>query len=204
MQQETPKAAEDSVNEPAESRTETAEAPDETEAAAQTEPDITAEQLAAAEAKAEENWQRVLRMQADMENLRRRTEKDLENARKFALEGFAKDLLPVLDSLELGLSAAQGDSEEVARFREGTELTLKQFHAALQSNQIDVIDPEGRPFNPEWHQAMSMQPSADHQPNTVLTVFQKGYSLNGRLLRPAMVVVSKAGQDAQPKIDEQA
>ncbi|MDT8406430.1 MAG: nucleotide exchange factor GrpE [Methylococcales bacterium] len=165
---------------------------------------ISAEQLAELEEKARENWERALRLQAEMDNLRRRTQKDLENAHKFALESFVKDLLPVLDSLELGLYAATGDSDEVAKFREGTELTLKQFYDVLSRHQIEVIDPAGQPFNPEWHQAMSMQPSAEHAPNTVITVFQKGYSLNSRLIRPAMVVVSQPTQDAEPKIDTQA
>jgi molecular chaperone GrpE len=149
-------------------------------------------ELAAAEQKAQENWDKALRAQAEMENMKRRTQKDLEDAHKFALTGFAKELLPVLDSLELGLMAATGDSEEVKKFREGNELTLKQFASAFSKFNIETLDPKGQPFNAEQHQAMVMQEAADVAPNTVVNVFQKGYMLNGRLLRPAMVVVAKA------------
>ena len=157
--------------------------------------DIIAElkaELAAAEQKAQDNWDKALRTQAEMENMRRRTQKDLEDAHKFALTGFAKALLPVLDSLELGLQAVTGDSEEVLKFREGSELTLKQFETAFTKFNIETLDPKGQPFNAEQHQAMVMQEVADAAPNTVVNVFQKGYLLNGRLLRPALVVVAKA------------
>ncbi|MBE0434865.1 MAG: nucleotide exchange factor GrpE [Methylomicrobium sp.] len=163
--------------------------------------------LEEAEQKATENWDKVLRIQAEMENLKRRTQKDLENAHKFALENFAKELLTVVDSLELGLQAAIGDSPEVQKFREGSELTLKQFEAVFSKFNIEVVNPLGQPFDPELHQAMAMQPSADAEPNSVINVFQKGYVLNGRLLRPAMVVVAKAEDNPPqetPKIDEQA
>ncbi|WP_341325152.1 nucleotide exchange factor GrpE [Methylotuvimicrobium sp. KM2] len=159
------------------------------------------------EQKATENWDKVLRIQAEMENLKRRTQKDLENAHKFALENFAKELLTVVDSLELGLQAAIGDSPEVQKFREGSELTLKQFEAVFSKFNIEAVNPLGQPFDPELHQAMAMQPSADAEPNSVINVFQKGYVLNGRLLRPAMVVVAKAEDNPPqetPKIDEQA
>lgn len=166
------------------------------------------QQLEAAEQKAQENWDKALRVQAEMENLKRRTGKDLENAHKFALEKFAKELLGVIDSLELGVQAAAGDSSsEVAKLIEGSELTLKQFEAVFNKFNIEAIEPTGKPFNPEHHQAMSMQPSNEHAPNTVLNVFQKGYLLNGRLIRPAMVIVSKADEqkpDDGVKIDEQA
>lgn len=151
-------------------------------------------QLTAAEQKAAENLDKALRVQADMENLKRRTSKDLENAHKFALDGFSKEMVTVIDSLELGLQAITGDSEEVKKFREGSELTLKQFEAAFTKFNIEKIDPTGEAFNPELHQAMAMQPSEDAEPNTVLNTFQKGYSLNGRLIRPAMVVVAKAAE----------
>ncbi|PKM38126.1 MAG: nucleotide exchange factor GrpE [Gammaproteobacteria bacterium HGW-Gammaproteobacteria-10] len=165
------------------------------------------QKLEEAEQKATENWDKVLRIQAEMENLKRRTQKDLENAHKFALENFAKELLTVVDSLELGLQAAIGDSPEVQKFREGSELTLKQFEAVFSKFNIEVVNPLGQPFDPELHQAMAMQPSADAEPNSVINVFQKGYILNGRLLRPAMVVVAKANDNPPqetPKIDEQA
>jgi molecular chaperone GrpE len=142
--------------------------------------------------KAHENWDKALRIQAEMENLRRRTQKDLEDAHKFALTNFAKELLPVLDSLTLGLQAATGDSDEVKKFREGSELVLKQFESAFAKFNIETLDPVGQPFNAEHHQAMMMQVVEGAEPNTVVNVFQKGYLLNGRLLRPAMVVVAKA------------
>src|SRR5512139_1231458 len=127
-----------------------------------------------------------------MENLRRRAERDVESAHKYALEKFAAALLPVKDSLEMGLNAASGGEGEVlTRLKEGTELTLKMLAAALEKFGIKEVDPVGQPFNPDLHQAMTMQPSANHPANTVLAVMQKGYTLNDRLLRPAMVVVSK-------------
>ncbi|PPD40327.1 MAG: nucleotide exchange factor GrpE [Methylobacter sp.] len=149
-------------------------------------------ELGEAKQKAQENWDKALRIQAEMENLKRRTQKDLEDAHKFALTGFAKELLPVLDSLELGLQAATGDNDEVKKFREGSELTIKQFEAAFAKFNVVTINPVGEPFNAEHHQAMVMQVVEGAAPNTVVTVFQKGYLLNGRLLRPAMVVVAKA------------
>jgi len=163
--------------------------------------------LHAAEQQAQENWDKAVRIQAEMENLKRRTQKDLEDAHKFALTSFAKELLSVLDSLVLGLQAATGDSEEVQKFRVGSELTIKQFEAAFAKFKIETIDPMGQPFNAEQHQAMVMQEIEGATPNTVVNVFQKGYMLNGRLLRPAMVVVAKAAEKPAtdlPSIDEQA
>jgi len=162
-------------------------------------------QLAQAEKKAAENWDKVLRIQAEMENLKRRTQKDLDSAHKYGLEKFAKELLSVIDSLELGIQAATSDVPEVVKLKEGSELTIKQFENVFAKFNIEAIDPTGQPFNPEFHQAMTMVPSPDVEPNTVINVFQKGYILNGRLIRPAMVVVSQAptpGDDA--KVDEQA
>ena len=144
--------------------------------------------------KAHENWDKAVRAQAEMENIKRRTSKDLEDAHKFALTGFAKELLSVMDSLLLGLQAATGDNEEVTKFREGSELTLKQLEAAFAKYNIIAIDPQGQPFNAEHHQAVMTQVAEGVEANTVLTVFQKGYLLNGRLLRPAMVVVAKAAE----------
>ncbi len=164
-------------------------------------------QLEAAQQKAKENWDKALRAQAEMENLKRRTQKDLENAHKFGLEKFAKELLGVIDSLELGVQAATGDSPEVAKLKEGSELTLKQFDAVFKKFNIEALEPTGNPFNPEHHQAMSMQLSNEYAPNTVINVFQKGYLLNGRLIRPAMVVVAKADEQKpndSVKIDEKA
>ncbi len=149
-------------------------------------------QLAKAEKKAAENWDKVLRIQAEMENLKRRTQKDLESAHKYGLEKFAKELLSVIDSLELGIQAAASDVPEVVKLKEGSELTVKQFEAVFAKFNIEAIDPLGQPFNPEFHQAMTMAPTDEAEPNTVINVFQKGYVLNGRLIRPAMVVVAQA------------
>jgi molecular chaperone GrpE len=163
--------------------------------------------LTDAEQQAQENWDKAVRAQAEMENLRKRTQKDLEDAHKFALTNFAKELLMVLDSLVLGLQAATGDSEEVNKFRVGSELTIKQFESVFAKFKIEAIDPIGQPFNAELHQAMAMQAVVGAQPNTVVSVFQKGYMLNGRLLRPAMVLVAKAAENMPadiPSIDEQA
>jgi molecular chaperone GrpE len=153
-------------------------------------------QLATSEQKSAEHLDKSLRIQAEMENLKRRTQKDLENAHKFALDKFSKELLSVIDSLELGLQAVTGENDESKKIREGYELTLKQFDAVFSKFKIEKIDPTGEVFNPELHQAMTMQPSAEAEPNTVLNVFQKGYRLNGRLIRPAMVVVAKAVETA--------
>lgn len=138
------------------------------------------------------NLDKAIRIQAEMENLKRRVQKDLEDERKYGLSKIAKELLNVVDSLELGLKAANGDNPEIVKLREGGELTIKQFEAVFNKFNIEAIDPVGLPFNPELHQAMVMQPAANVAPGTVITVYQKGYLLNGRLLRPAMVVVAKA------------
>ncbi|MEJ2361097.1 MAG: nucleotide exchange factor GrpE [Gammaproteobacteria bacterium] len=144
-----------------------------------------------AETKAQENWDKLLRVQAEMENVRRRAERDVENAHKYALEKFAAELLPVKDSLELGAAAAQQDDTDIAKLREGTELTLKLMDGVMSKFGITLVDPLDQPFDPELHQAMSMIESPDKEPNTVVAVMQKGYTLNERLLRPAMVVVAK-------------
>lgn len=202
-EQETPESqveAENQVNNEESPETEIAEQ----------EPTVEAlqEQLAQAEKKAQENWDKAVRAQAEMENMKKRTQRDLEHAHKYALESFAKELLPVLDSLELGLQAATGDSQEVEKFRVGSELTIKQFESVFAKFNIVAINPMGQPFNPEQHQAMAMHAVEGAQPNTVVNVFQKGYMLNGRLLRPAMVLVAKAGETPPavdtPAIDEQA
>jgi len=147
-----------------------------------------------ARGKADEHWDQLLRTNAELENLRRRAKQDVENAHKYALEKFAQELLPVKDSLEMGLAAVGGEAdadEAIKQLREGTELTLKMLSAAMEKSGIKEIDPVGETFNPEQHQAMSMQESEEHAPNTVMAVVQKGYQLNDRLIRPAMVVVSK-------------
>jgi molecular chaperone GrpE len=154
-----------------------------------------------ARSKADENWNQLLRAKAEQENLARRHERELENAHKFALERFATDILAVRDSMELGLQAADNEGADVASLRQGTELTLKLLSDVMEKFKIVQIDPNGEPFNPEFHQAMSTQPRDDVPPNTVIAVMQKGYTLNDRLIRPAMVMVS---QGDAGKIDEQA
>jgi molecular chaperone GrpE len=134
----------------------------------------------------------ALRAQADAQNVKRRAEQDVEKARKFALERFAGELLPVVDNLERALESAAGDDAVSKSIAEGVELTLKSFLDVLSKQNIEVVDPNGEPFDPNLHQAMSMVENNEVEPNTVIAVMQKGYTLNGRLIRPAMVMVSKA------------
>jgi len=157
--------------------------------------------LTDARSKADQHWDQCLRLQADMENLRKRNERDLANAHKFALEKFASALLPVKDSLEMGLLAAV-ENADVDKLVEGSELTLKMFTSAMEKFNVKEINPLNEKFNPEYHEAMSMQERDDVEPNTVVTVVQKGYTLNDRLIRPAMVIVSRGGNAQQ--INEQA
>ena len=162
-------------------------------------------ELEKANARADENWEKVLLAKADVENMRRRSQKDVEKAHRFSVEKFAKDMLPVVDSLELGLASAQAAPGDVKAIIEGLELTHKQLLDSLEKSGVKQVNPEGESFNPEFQQAISMVPSPEHEPNTVIQVFQKGYTLNDRLLRPAMVIVSQsqAPEDTK-KIDEQA
>ena len=134
----------------------------------------------------------VLRIQAEMQNVRRRVERDVENAHKYALDKFSADLLPVVDNLERALGSISADDESQKAVAEGIELTLKSLVDVLIRFKIEPIDPAGQPFDANLHQAVSMVPNPDLEPNTVMDVFQKGYTLNGRLIRPAMVIVSKA------------
>ncbi len=150
------------------------------------------EQLAGAQAQADEFKDRYLRSEAELENVRKRSEREVQKARKFALEKFAGDLLAVMDSLDMGVQAAKAEGSTVAAVTEGSELTLKMFIDTLTKHGVEQIDPTGEKFDPEEHEAMVMQPSADAEPNTVLDTFQKGYKLNDRVLRAARVVVAKA------------
>ena len=135
----------------------------------------------------------VLRLHADVHNIRRRAEQDVEKAHKYGQEKLISDLLPVLDNLERALQAAQGDeTDQIAALKQGVELTLKSFLDCLRKFNVDVIDPVGEPFNPQFHQAMGMAESQTAEPDSVLAVMQKGYTLNGRVLRPAMVMVARA------------
>jgi molecular chaperone GrpE len=167
-------------------------------------PDALQALLEDARNKADSHWDQCLRLQADIDNLRKRNERDLINAHKFALEKFAVDLLPVKDSLEMGLAAA-GENTDVAGLKEGGELTLKMLASAMGKYNINEVNALNETFNPEYHEAMSVQERADVKPNTVVTVVQKGYVLNDRLIRPAMVIVSKATQESSGgQLNEQA
>ena len=146
--------------------------------------------LAAAQAKAQEHWNSYMRAVAELDNYRKRTEREVDQARKFAIERFAQELLNVGDALEAGLRA--GAATPGPALLEGAQATLKELNRAFDKAGIKVMDPAGQPFDPNWHEAMVAQESREVAPNTVLTVIQKGYSLNGRLLRPARVIVSKS------------
>ena len=147
-----------------------------------------ADDLAALQEKADENWEKYIRAAAELENVRKRAERDVAKAHKFALERFAADLLAVCDSLDMALETESEASVE--SLREGTEATFKLLHSVMERFGVEVLDPHGEPFDPTYHEAITMQPSADVEPGSVVTVFQKGYVLNGRLLRPARVVVA--------------
>jgi molecular chaperone GrpE len=149
-------------------------------------------ELAEANDKIEGQKESVVRAAAETENIRRRAALDVEKAHKFALEKFANELLPVIDNLDRAIEFADKENEAIKPVLEGVELTLKSFTDALAKFNVDVVNPQGEKFNAEFHQAMTMQPSEEVEPNTVIAVMQKGYTLNGRLLRPAMVMVSKA------------
>ena len=147
-----------------------------------------------AEQKAEDNWQQLLRVQAELANIRKRAERDVEQAHKYALERFCNELLPVVDNLERALDSAgsvEQSQDMLQALQEGVELTLRSFLDVLKKFQIEQIDPQGEPFNPSYHEAISIQISDELVPNSVMAVLQKGYSLNGRLVRPARVIVSK-------------
>lgn len=148
-----------------------------------------------AQKKVDENWQTALRFRADIENVRRQADKDVANAQKYSLEKFANALLPILDSLERGVANIKPEDikadERYKSLAEGMQLTLRMFLDTLSKFNIVMVDPLGEPFDPQWHEAMVMQPSADAAPGTVLTVIQRGYCLNDRLLRPARVIVAK-------------
>ncbi|MDA8622112.1 nucleotide exchange factor GrpE [Psychrosphaera sp.] len=150
--------------------------------------------LAAANAQIDAQKESVVRAAADVENIRRRAAQDVEKARKFALEKFVNELLPVIDNMERAIEFSDKENETLKPVLEGVELTQKSFVDAVSKFGVEIVDPQGQKFNAEFHQAMAMQPSADVEPNTVIAVMQKGFTLNGRLLRPAMVMVSKAAE----------
>jgi molecular chaperone GrpE len=142
----------------------------------------------------------VVRAQADVQNVRRRAEQDVEKAHKFALEKFAKELLPVIDGLEKAVEAEVASGNEMTTLREGVEMTLSMFLSGVKKFNLEQVDPVGHPFDPALHEAMTMVEAPDAEPNTVIAAMQKGYTLSGRLIRPAMVVVSKGAS----KVDEKA
>lgn len=161
------------------------------------------EQLEAAQQQAQENREQYLRAEAEMANLRRRVEKDVENAHKFGQEKLVKEMLTVADNLERTLAAIDKETEEVKPLKEGVEMTLKGLLDTFEKLNIQAIEPHGHPFDPQLHQAMSMVENPDVEPNTVIAVMQKGYTMHERLVRPAMVMVSKGGGGGQ-NIDETA
>ncbi len=171
----------------------TAEDPHDT---ALTQPDEVSElraQLEQAKSKAEENWDQFVRAKAEIENVRRRAERDVQNAHKFAVEKLVGELLPVRDSLEMGIAAARDEEASLDKLLEGSDLTLKMLSGVLIKFGVEVLDPVGERFNPEFHEAIAMQPGGDAEPNSVLQVIQKGYRLHDRVVRPAMVIVAQGG-----------
>ncbi|MCH9690124.1 MAG: nucleotide exchange factor GrpE [Gammaproteobacteria bacterium] len=147
------------------------------------------EKLTEAEQKAHDNWDKLMRITADMDNLRRRSERDVTQAHKYGLEKIINNLLPVVDSLEQAGQLAEKHDDKA--MYEGLELTMKLFLDMLAKTQVEQLNPVGEIFNPEMHEAMSMQETTDAAPNTVIAVFQKGYKLNGRVIRAARVIVAK-------------
>lgn len=147
--------------------------------------------LAEAKAEAEKHKDMALRVQADMENLRRRTRMDVESAHKFALEKFVNALIPAMDSMEMGMDAAAKEGATVESIKEGVEMTFKQLLDVLQDFDVSRVDPTGEKFDPQLHEAMTMIPSPDHESNTVVDTIQKGYTLNDRLVRAARVIVAQ-------------
>jgi molecular chaperone GrpE len=145
--------------------------------------------LEAAEARANEGRDQALRAMAELENVRKRATRDVENAHKYALEKFAGELIGVKDSLEMGLGVQNASIDDL---RSGSDATLKLLAKAFEKAGVLEVQAEGQPFNPEFHEALAMVPAPDKTPNTVINVIQKGYLLNGRLVRPARVIVAKA------------
>ncbi len=155
-----------------------------------------ADALDALRAEADAQRELALRTAAELENVRRRAERDVENAHRYGVERFAKELLAVKDSMEMGLRSAAEGGEVAAGVGEGFAATLKLLSQCFEKYGIAEVDPVGQPFDPEWHEAMAMQPSEEAAANTVLMVVQKGYRLHERLLRPARVIVSRGADDS--------
>lgn len=180
--------AADGVQEDSQDHVETMVLPEDDSTGAQGEDSVSAA-LAAAKAEAEDNWNKYVRVVAELENVRKRSAREVEKARNFGVEGLAAELLSVADSLEMAL--ATGADAPAESLLEGGRATLKQLQTAMEKFGITEIYPEGEPFDPEFHEAMTMQPSDTAEPNTVLTVVQRGYRIRERLLRPARVVVAR-------------
>ena len=172
--------------------TETPEVELESEASAESTVDAIQQELESLNAELSEAKDQAIRAQAELQNVRRRAEQDVEKAHKFGQEKLLSDLLPVVDNLERAIEAIDSNDDSLKSVVEGIELTLKSFTDTLERYQVVAVNPEGEPFDPQLHQAMSMIENPDVEPNTVINVFQKGYTLNGRLVRPAMVVVAKS------------
>lgn len=183
----------------------------------QTEESVAAEEVSEADqdkkqieeltAKAEENWNLYLRSQAEIENVRKRASKDVESAHKYAIDKFVAELLPIKESMDLGYAASHEENADIAKIKEGTELTLKMFSSMFEKFKIVELNPVGEKFNPTFHEAISMLPSPEYEANIVMNVVQKGYLLNERVVKPALVVVSNGPgpqKEAQPSIDETA
>jgi molecular chaperone GrpE len=170
------------------------ESPDETQAAAEIDTDegvSIEQQLEKAQTTIKDYWDQIMRLKAEMENNRKRAGRDLENAHKFALRNFAESLLPIVDSMEMGQQAAEAENASLSSIVEGTQLTMSMFIQVLEKHGLKAIDPVGELFDPEQHQAISMIEDENSESNTVISVMQKGFILNERLVRPAMVVVAK-------------
>ncbi|KPQ28645.1 MAG: molecular chaperone GrpE [Marinobacter excellens HL-55] len=198
-------SADDKRNEQVDERNEAAEVAAEQVGGAEAAASDEGSELDVLSAKLQVYQDQALRAQAEMQNVRRRAEIDVEKAHKFAVEKFVKELLPVADSLEKAVESTEGQEEAgelVASIREGVEMTLNLFMSSIKKFNVEQLNPVGEPFDPNQHEAMSMVPAPDAEPNSVVAVVQKGYLLNGRVVRPAMVVVAKA--ESAPKIDEQA
>ena len=160
------------------------------------------QQLEDAQAKVADYWDQIVRANAEMENIKRRASRDVENARKYSVESFANDLIPVMDSLEQGIGSIT-ESTDIQAVKQGMELTIDVMLKTMEKQGMKQVNPVGERFNPQHHEAMTMIPSPDHPEDHVIDVFQKGYELNGRVIRPARVVVSQ-GETEMPSIDTKA
>lgn len=167
------------------------EAETETSTKAETGEEDIGQQLLEAQATIKDYWDQIIRLKAEMENSAKRAGRDIENAHKFAVRNLAESLLPVLDSMELGQLAAEGDKANLSSIIEGSQMTMSIFVQALEKHGLRQIDPVGESFDPDQHQAISMIDDENVESNTVISVMQKGFLLNDRLVRPAMVVVAK-------------